>query len=196
MDTLAAVAGPVRCAQCRPCPPCFALMPPSAWRPCHVAPPVGPTARPISIMELTRKARGAEVSPSFAPIPDGPGAAATTSWGRVTPSFAPTKPGASTLRPRWQSLPPTSRWEAARSAPFDGVRLLMLVNDVSLRNLDSGRNGPQGFGFVQSKPATAFSPVAVTPDELGAAWTKGRVHLPLQAPGMDARWVCATPGRT
>ena len=58
------------------------------------------------------------------------------------------------------------------------VRLLMLVNDVSLRNLIPGELG-KGFGFFQSKPATAFSPVAVTPDELGDAWHEGRVHRPM-----------------
>ena len=63
--------------------------------------------------------------------------------------------------------------EAAR-----GIRLLMLVNDVSLRNLIPAELG-KGFGFLQSKPASAFSPVAVTPDELGASWRDGRVHLPL-----------------
>lgn len=58
------------------------------------------------------------------------------------------------------------------------VRLLMLVNDVSLRNLIPGEL-EKGFGFFQSKPATAFSPVAVTPDELGGHWKDGKVHLPL-----------------
>jgi fumarylacetoacetate (FAA) hydrolase len=58
------------------------------------------------------------------------------------------------------------------------VRLLMLVNDVSLRNLIPGEL-EKGFGFFQSKPATAFSPVAVTPDELGFYWKDGKVHLPL-----------------
>jgi fumarylacetoacetate (FAA) hydrolase len=58
------------------------------------------------------------------------------------------------------------------------VRLLMLVNDVSLRNLIPAELG-KGFGFFQSKPATAFSPVAVTPDELGDAWHEGRVHRPM-----------------
>ncbi|MEA3091737.1 MAG: fumarylacetoacetate hydrolase [Caballeronia sp.] len=58
------------------------------------------------------------------------------------------------------------------------VRLLMLVNDVSLRNLIPAELG-KGFGFFQSKPATAFSPVAVTPDELGEAWHEGRVHRPM-----------------
>jgi fumarylacetoacetate (FAA) hydrolase len=58
------------------------------------------------------------------------------------------------------------------------IQLLMLVNDVSLRNLIPGELA-KGFGFFQSKPSSAFSPVAVTPDELGDAWTDGKVHLPL-----------------
>jgi fumarylacetoacetate (FAA) hydrolase len=55
------------------------------------------------------------------------------------------------------------------------IALVMLVNDVSLRNLIADELG-KGFGFVQSKPATAFSPVAVTPDELGTSWTDWRLH--------------------
>jgi fumarylacetoacetate (FAA) hydrolase len=58
------------------------------------------------------------------------------------------------------------------------IQLLVLVNDWSLRNLIPGELA-KGFGFYQSKPATAFSPVAVTPDELGDAWRDARVHLPL-----------------
>ncbi len=58
------------------------------------------------------------------------------------------------------------------------IRLLMLVNDVSLRNLVPAELA-KGFGFLQSKPASAFSPVAVTPDELAGAWRDGKVHLPL-----------------
>jgi fumarylacetoacetate (FAA) hydrolase len=58
------------------------------------------------------------------------------------------------------------------------IRLLMLVNDVSLRNLIPGELA-KGFGFFQSKPSSAFSPVAVTPDELGAAWDGSKVSLPL-----------------
>ncbi|MFC7514489.1 fumarylacetoacetate hydrolase family protein [Herbaspirillum sp. GCM10030257] len=60
------------------------------------------------------------------------------------------------------------------------IKLLMLVNDVSLRNLIPGELA-KGFGFFQSKPASSFSPVAVTPDELGSAWTDGKVGLPLRA---------------
>ena len=58
------------------------------------------------------------------------------------------------------------------------IKLLMLANDVSLRNLIPPELA-KGFGFFQSKPATAFSPVAVTPDELGNAWRDGKVHRPL-----------------
>lgn len=58
------------------------------------------------------------------------------------------------------------------------IRLLMLVNDVSLRNLIPGELA-KGFGFYQSKPSSSFSPVAVTPDELGDAWRAGKVHRPL-----------------
>lgn len=60
------------------------------------------------------------------------------------------------------------------------VRLLMLVNDWSLRHLIPGELA-KGFGFFQSKPATAFGPVAVTPDELGSAWSGGRVHLSVES---------------
>lgn len=58
------------------------------------------------------------------------------------------------------------------------IQLIMLVNDVSLRNLIPGELG-KGFGFFQSKPSSAFSPIAITPDELGASWSDAKVHLPL-----------------
>ena len=63
---------------------------------------------------------------------------------------------------------------------LDGIRLLMLANDWSLRHLIPDELA-KGFGFLQSKPATAFSPVAVTVDELGEAWQKGRLHLTLES---------------
>lgn len=59
------------------------------------------------------------------------------------------------------------------------IKLVTLVNDVTLRNLVPGEL-EKGFGFFQSKPATAFAPFAITPDELGDAWKDGRVHLPLR----------------
>lgn len=58
------------------------------------------------------------------------------------------------------------------------IKLLMLVNDVSLRYL-AAEELKKGFGFFQAKPSSAFSPVAVTPDELGDKWKDGRVHLPM-----------------
>lgn len=62
--------------------------------------------------------------------------------------------------------------------PF--IRLLLLANDITLRNLIPGELA-KSFGFFQSKPATAFSPFAVTPDELGGAWRDGRLHLRLRS---------------
>lgn len=67
------------------------------------------------------------------------------------------------------------------ATPAEGaghIRLLMLVNDVSLRNLIPGELA-KGFGFYQSKPSSSFSPVAITPDELGESWKDGKVHRPL-----------------
>ena len=69
---------------------------------------------------------------------------------------------------------------ASADEALESVRLLMLVNDVSLRNLIPAKLA-KGFGFLQSKPATAFSPVAVTLDELGQAWDRGRLNLTLQS---------------
>ncbi|HEY8710633.1 MAG TPA: fumarylacetoacetate hydrolase family protein [Burkholderiaceae bacterium] len=68
----------------------------------------------------------------------------------------------------------------APDAALEGIRLLILANDVSLRNLIPAELA-KGFGFLQGKPATAFSPVAVTPDELGSAWQHGRLHLNLES---------------
>lgn len=65
-----------------------------------------------------------------------------------------------------------------QQAAGNAICLIMLVNDVSLRNLIPDELA-KGFGFFQSKPSSAFSPVAVTPDELGEAWHDGKVHLPL-----------------
>ncbi|MEQ8448544.1 MAG: fumarylacetoacetate hydrolase family protein [Nitratireductor sp.] len=71
-------------------------------------------------------------------------------------------------------VPMGASLDEARAA----IRLVMLVNDVSLRGLIPAELG-KGFGFFQSKPSSAFSPVAVTPDELGAAWDGGKLALPL-----------------
>ena len=62
----------------------------------------------------------------------------------------------------------------------DYVRLVVALNDITFRSLIPGELA-KSFGFFQSKPATAFAPFAVTPDELGDAWKDGRVHLPLRS---------------
>jgi len=67
---------------------------------------------------------------------------------------------------------------ASREEALAAIRLVMIVNDVSLRGLIPAELG-KGFGFFQSKPSSAFSPVAVTPEELGDAWKDGKLHLPL-----------------
>jgi fumarylacetoacetate (FAA) hydrolase len=66
----------------------------------------------------------------------------------------------------------------SKKKAHEAIRLVMLVNDVSLRNLIP-QELDKGFGFFQSKPSSAFSPVAVTPDELGPAWDGGKASLPL-----------------
>lgn len=74
----------------------------------------------------------------------------------------------------------------ARADALRHVRLLMLCNDVTLRNLIPTELA-KGFGFFQSKPSSAFSPFALTPDELGTHWLGGRVHLPLRSWVNDVR---------
>jgi fumarylacetoacetate (FAA) hydrolase len=132
----------------------------------------------VNHVELVRKARGAEMPASFwtdplmyqggsdaflAPHDNIP--LADASWGADFEAEIAVITGDVALG---------ASVEQARNS----VRLLMLVNDVSLRNLIPNELA-KSFGFMQSKPSSAFSPVAVTPDELGAAWDGGRLHLPL-----------------
>ncbi|HWY26028.1 MAG TPA: fumarylacetoacetate hydrolase family protein [Nevskia sp.] len=132
----------------------------------------------VNHVELVRKARGAELPPSFwtdpliyqggsdtflAPTQDIP--LADEAWGCDLEAEVAVITG---------DVPAGVSPEAARGA----IRLLLLVNDVSLRGLIPAELA-KGFGFFQSKPSSAFSPCAVTPDELGPAWDGGRAHLPL-----------------
>jgi fumarylacetoacetate (FAA) hydrolase len=132
----------------------------------------------VNHVELVRKARGAELPQSFwtdplmyqggsdtflAPTQDIP--LADEAWGCDLEAEVAVITG---------DVPAGIAPEAARGA----IRLLLLVNDVSLRGLIPAELA-KGFGFFQSKPSSAFSPCAVTPDELGQAWDGGRVHLPL-----------------
>jgi fumarylacetoacetate (FAA) hydrolase len=134
----------------------------------------------LNHVELVRKARGAEVPKSFyedplmyqggsddflGPCDDAP--FASTDWGIDFEAEVAVVTGDVEIG-------------TDADAALDSVRLLMLVNDWSLRNLIPGELA-KGFGFLQSKPATAFGPVAVTPDEVGEAWRGGRLHLGLES---------------
>ncbi len=132
----------------------------------------------VTHVELVRKARGAEMPPSFWTDPlmyqggsdsfIGPRddiAAADEAWGIDFEAEVAVITG---------DVPMGTSAAAAESH----IKLVMLVNDVSLRNLIPAELA-KNFGFFQSKPASAFSPVAVTPDELGEAWSGAKVHLPL-----------------
>ncbi|HEY5107263.1 MAG TPA: fumarylacetoacetate hydrolase family protein [Caulobacteraceae bacterium] len=85
------------------------------------------------------------------------------------------------------------RQGADRAAALAAIRLVMLVNDVSLRNLIPAELA-KSFGFFQSKPASAFSPVAVTPDELGPSWSEGRLAGAMEVELNGARFGAADAG--
>ncbi|HEY0834965.1 MAG TPA: fumarylacetoacetate hydrolase family protein [Azospirillum sp.] len=132
----------------------------------------------VNHVELVRKARGAEMPATFwtDPLmyqggsdtflaPTDPIPAVTEDWGIDFEGEVAVVTG---------DVPLAATPTQARAA----IRLVMLVNDVSLRNLIPAELN-KGFGFFQSKPSSAFAPVAVTPDELGDAWDGGRLHLPL-----------------
>ncbi|MFH7587912.1 fumarylacetoacetate hydrolase family protein [Oceanimonas smirnovii] len=133
----------------------------------------------VSHIELVRKARGADMPPGFWTDPlmyqgmsDGflgpcePIELADEAWGIDFEGEIAVITG---------DVP----MGTTEASALPHVRLLMLVNDVSLRNLVPAELA-KGFGFFQSKPATSCSPVAVTPDELGQHWQNARLHLPLR----------------
>ena len=136
----------------------------------------------VNHVELARKARGAETPETLRTDPLMYQGGSDAFLGPREPIRLPME-----AVPDWgvdmegevavvvDDCPMGSSPEAARAR----IRLVMLANDVSLRGLIPGELA-KGFGFFQSKPSTAFSPVAVTPDELGDAWDGGRVHLPLR----------------
>ncbi len=133
----------------------------------------------LNHVELVRRARGAEMPPSFFTDPliyqggsDGflaprdPIPLCDPAWGLDLEGEVAVVIGDTPLG-------------ASRAEALGAVRLVMLCNDVSLRNLIPDELA-KSFGFFQSKPASAFSPVAVTPDELGEAWRDGKLHGPLR----------------
>jgi len=132
----------------------------------------------LAHVERVRKARGAEMPPSFQHDP--------LMYQAVSDAFlSPTEPirmsdeawgidFESEVGVVVDDVPMgVTPVEAAKH-----IKLVLLINDVSLRNLIPDELA-KGFGFLQSKPRSALSPVAVTPDELGDAWKDGKLHLPL-----------------
>jgi fumarylacetoacetate (FAA) hydrolase len=130
----------------------------------------------VTHVELVRKARGAELPPSFWEDP-------LMYQGGSDAFLAPTEPiqladeaWGIDLEAEIAVITDDVPMGVAASDASRHIRLLMLVNDVSLRNLIPGELA-KNFGFFHGKPSTAFAPVAVTPDELGTAWDGRRVHL-------------------
>jgi len=133
----------------------------------------------INHVELVRKARGAELPESFHTDPLMYQGGSDSFVGPRDPIVAASEDWGIDFEAEVAVVTGDVRLGASADECAQRMRLLMLVNDVSLRNLIPAELA-KGFGFFQSKPASAFSPVAVTPDEFGMAWHDGRVHLPLQ----------------
>ncbi|TXH56006.1 MAG: FAA hydrolase family protein [Burkholderiaceae bacterium] len=134
----------------------------------------------INHVELVRKARGAEVPESFYSDPLMYQGGSDDFLGPTDDIVAPSEDFGIDFEAEVAVVTADVPMGSTPEAALEGIRLLMLANDVSLRNLIPAELA-KGFGFFQSKPATAFSPVACTPDELGAAWQGGRVHLNLES---------------
>ena len=148
----------------------------------------------VNHVALVRQARGAEVPASFwtDPLMYRGG-----SEGFSGPAIRSGRRRGLGHRSRSGSCGDHRRRESGRdSADAAGaIRLVMLVNDVSLRNLIPAELA-KGFGFLQSKAQTAFSPVAVTPDELGSAWDGTKVHCRCSAKSTANRSAVQTRAST
>ncbi|MGJ7582241.1 fumarylacetoacetate hydrolase family protein [Variovorax sp. RHLX14] len=134
----------------------------------------------INHVELVRKARNAEVPESFYSDPLMYQGGSDDFSGPCDPVVVASEAFGIDFEAEIAVVTGDVRMGASPEQALDGIRLVMLANDVSLRNLIPAELA-KGFGFLQSKPATAFSPVAVTLDELGNAWQRGRLHLTLQS---------------
>ncbi len=132
----------------------------------------------INHVELVRKARNAEVPASFYTDPLMYQGGSDSFIGPRDPIFALSEEWGIDLEAEVAVITGDVKMGASDAECAKSIRLLMLVNDVSLRNLIPAEL-LKGFGFFQSKAASAFSPVAVTPDELGSTWADTKVHLPL-----------------
>ncbi len=134
----------------------------------------------INHVELVRKARGAEVPESFYADPLMYQGASDDFLGPCDDIVVPSEEFGIDFEAEVAVITGDVGMGTPADEALEGIRLVLLANDVSLRNLIPAELA-KGFGFFQSKPATAFSPVAVTPDELGGAWQGGRVHLKLES---------------
>ncbi|HEX9770556.1 MAG TPA: fumarylacetoacetate hydrolase family protein [Kiloniellales bacterium] len=134
----------------------------------------------LSHMELLRKARGAELPESFRQDPLVYQAGSDANLGPRDPIPLADEAWGLDFEAEIGVVTDDVPIGVTAEAAGGHIKLLLLLNDVSLRQLIPGELA-KGFGFYQSKPASAFSPVALTPDELGPAWDGGRVHLPLRA---------------
>ena len=132
----------------------------------------------VNHVELVRKARGAEMPASFWTDPLMYQGGSDTFLGARDPIELADEAWGIDLEGEVAAITTDVPMGTTAAEAGRHIALLMLVNDVSLRNL-TGPELAKGFGFFQSKPSTAFSPVAVTPDELGQAWTGAKTTLPL-----------------
>ncbi|MGE0735764.1 MAG: fumarylacetoacetate hydrolase family protein [Alphaproteobacteria bacterium] len=132
----------------------------------------------LNHVELVRKARGAEMPPSFLNDPLMYQGGSDSFIGPCDDIVVADEAFGIDFEGEVAAITTDVPMGASPELSARHVALLMLVNDVSLRGLIPNELA-KGFGFFHSKPATAFSPVAVTPDEMGEAWRDGKVNLPL-----------------
>jgi fumarylacetoacetate (FAA) hydrolase len=133
----------------------------------------------VTHVELVRKARGAEMPASFWTDPLMYQGGSDSFIGPCDPILAADEAWGIDFEGEVAIITDDVPMGTSAAHAERHIKLLMLVNDVSLRNLIPAELA-KNFGFFQSKPASAFSPVAVTPDELGEAWQGAKVHLPLK----------------
>jgi fumarylacetoacetate (FAA) hydrolase len=147
----------------------------------------------VNHVELVRKARGAEIPESFWSDP--------LMYQGGSDAFLGPRDDIQMQDEAWgidfeaevAVITDDVRMGATPSEAAQAIRLVMLVNDVSLRGLIP-QELAKGFGFFQSKPSSAFSPVAVTPDELGCHWDGGKLNLPLLSTYNNKPFGCPNAG--
>jgi fumarylacetoacetate (FAA) hydrolase len=132
----------------------------------------------VNHVELVRRSRGAEMPASFWTDPLMYQGGSDSFIGPCDPILAETEDWGIDLEGEVAVITGDVPIGIAAEQAASRIRLVMLANDVSLRNLIPAELS-KGFGFFQSKPASSFSPVAVTPDEIGEAWDGGKVRLPI-----------------